>query len=235
MLSFGKKNAKLGKKIATFSLPAGFSCPQALNCLSKSDKETGKIKDGKETEFRCFSASAEALYPNVRKSRWHNFEELKGLTIAGMINLINNSLPKHKTIRVHVSGDFFSKSYFAAWMKVAKQNPEKLFYAYTKCISTWVGYSLIHNIPSNFVLTASYGGKEDKLIREYNLRSALVVYSVKEAEEKGLKIDHDDSLARDKSVKSFALLIHGIQPKGKKQFNRVHGYGPRVSLQVIGD
>jgi hypothetical protein len=233
MLSFGKRNAKLGKDIATFSLPAGFTCPKAHECLSKSNRETGKIKDGKHTQFRCFSASAEALYPNVRKSRWNNFEQLKGKTVNDMVSLIDSSLPKHKIIRVHVSGDFFSQDYFAAWMKVARKNPDKLFYAYTKCLSTWVKYWLVKDIPENFILTASYGGKEDYLIKEFNLRSAIVVYSVKEAEEKGLKIDHDDSLARDKSVKSFALLIHGIQPKGKKQVNRIYGYGKRVPLQVV--
>lgn len=233
MLSFGRKNAKLGKNVATFSLPAGFSCPQALNCLSKANKDTGKIKDGSKTEFRCFSASSEALYPNVRKSRWSNFEQLKGGTIGYMFNLINDSLPKKDIVRVHVSGDFFSYNYFVAWMEVAKNNPTKLFYAYTKCVSFWLKYQEKYGVPKNFVLTASYGGKEDDLIGKNNLRSALVVYSVKESEEKGLKIDHDDSLARDKSVHSFALLIHGVQPKGKKQVNRIHGYGPRIPLQVI--
>lgn len=233
MLSFGKKNAKLGKDIATFSLPAGFTCPKASECLSKSNRETGKIKDGKHTQFRCFSASAEALYPNVRKSRWHNFEELKGLSVNGMVTLIDESLPKKKIIRVHVSGDFFSYEYFRAWMLVAKMNPDKLFYAYTKCISTWLKYEILYSVPNNFVLTASYGGKEDYLIKEFNLRSAIVVRSVKEAEEKGLKIDHDDSLARDKSVNSFALLIHGVQPKGHKKVNTIQGYGPRVPLQVV--
>lgn len=233
MLSFGKKNAKLGKDIATFSLPAGFTCPKAMDCLSKSDKETGKIKDGKNIKFRCFSASAEALYPNVRKSRWNNFEQLKGGTIGYMFNLINDSLPKHKIIRIHVSGDFFSYNYFVAWMEVAKNNPDKLFYAYTKCLSFWLRYEKMYGIPKNFILTASYGGKEDDLIQKNNLRSAIVVESVEEAKEKGLKIDHDDSLARDKSVKSFALLIHGVQPKGKKQVNKLYGYGPRVPLQMV--
>ena len=64
-------------------------------------------------------------------------------------------------------------------------------------------------------LTASYGGTHDHLIEEFNLRSAKVVFSEAEAAELGLEIDHDDSHAavtpRDNS---FALLIHGTQPKG---------------------
>jgi hypothetical protein len=51
------------------------------------------------------------------------------------------------------------------------------------------------------------------LISQYNLKSAEVVFSTKEAEDKGLEIDHDDSHAY-KSGKPFALLIHGTQPAG---------------------
>ena len=65
----------------SFSLPSGFTCPFASQCLTKSDRETGKITDyssGDEAEdFRCFSASQEAIYKNVRTSRWNNFDALK--------------------------------------------------------------------------------------------------------------------------------------------------------------
>jgi hypothetical protein len=42
------------------------------------------------------------------------------------------------------------------------------------------------------------------------------VFSEQEASDLGLEIDHDDSHAADPSKvnKDFALLIHGIQPKG---------------------
>ena len=73
-------------------------------------------------------------------------------------------------------------------------------------------------VPFNLVLTASYGGRDDHLIEEYSLRSAKVVFSVAEAAELGLEIDNDDSHACDpnKANQDFALLIHGVQPKGSK-------------------
>jgi len=40
-----------------------------------------------------------------------------------------------------------------------------------------------------------------------------VVFSEEEAAKLGLEIDHDDSHAY-KGDKSFALLLHGTQPKG---------------------
>lgn len=63
------------------------------------------------------------------------------------------------------------------------------------------------------ILTASYGGTHDRLIAEHSLKSARVVFSVAEAAELGLPIDHDDSNAWSHS-KSFALLLHGTQKAG---------------------
>jgi hypothetical protein len=214
LLKFQQGNAKLGKNIYTFSLPAGHSCPFANDCLSKADKLTGKLTDGPNTQFRCFAASAEAVYPNVRIARWHNFDLLKKLTTNKAADLILNSLPKKANIvRIHVSGDFFNESYFLAWLQVAKLRPNVLFYAYTKSLIYWVNY--IKEIPSNLVLNASEGGKLDAQINLHGLKFAKVVYSPEQAEELGLLIDHTDEAAY-KTKESFALLIHGQQPKGSK-------------------
>ena len=214
LLKFQQGNAKLGKNIFTFSLPAGHACPFANECLSKADKLTGKLTDGPNTQFRCFAASAEAVYPNVRIARWHNFDLLKKLTTNKATDLILESLPKKANIvRIHVSGDFFNESYFLAWLQVAKLKPEVLFYAYTKSLIYWVNY--IKDIPTNLVLNASEGGKLDAQILEHGLKFAKVVYSPEQAEELGLLIDHTDEAAY-KTKESFALLIHGQQPKGSK-------------------
>ena len=136
-----------------------------------------------------------------------------------MVELIHGSLPKDAGIvRIHVAGDFFSRDYMHAWYTVALRNPRTLFYAYTKSLRFWVGG--ISEFPEiwNFVLTASYGGRDDHMIEEFNLRSARVVFSEAEAEELGLAIDHDDSHAAKPTLRddSFALLIHGTQPAGSE-------------------
>lgn len=224
LLKFGKGNAKLGKNVYTFSLPAGHTCPNANECLAKADRETGKISDGKEMRFRCFAASGESLHKNVRLARWHNLDLLrKSLSKKGdsdlqkkdkIVKLITDSLPKKaEIIRIHVSGDFFNINYFAAWMEVAKENPKTTFYFYTKMASFVVKYK--NYMPDNFVWTISKGGKQDNLIETYNLRFAQVVYSEDEAKKLNLEIDHDDSHAM-RPGKSFALLIHGTQPKGSE-------------------
>jgi len=219
MLKFSAGNAKL-KNIISFSLASGWSCPFANECYSKADPENGKITDGPNTQFRCFSASQESLYPAVRKQRFDNFNELKNIkTVEEMVQKLQQALPKikksgeGKIVRLHVAGDFFNQKYFDAWLTVAKNNPDRIFYAYTKSLQYWI--NRLNDIPVNFKLNASKGGKLDNLIDQYNLKYAEVVYSEQEAKEKGLEIDHDDSHAYDFNH-SFALLIHGTQPKGSK-------------------
>src|SRR5262245_21664494 len=121
-LFFGRGNAKLDGAIFTFSLPAGHSCPYARECLSRAGKLTGHIEDGPHTRFRCYAASMEARRPSVRDSRWRNYELLKkARTKEGMARLILRSLSALAgVVRVHDSGDFFSQSYFDAWLEVAK-------------------------------------------------------------------------------------------------------------------
>jgi hypothetical protein len=212
-LTFGLGNAKLSAAIATFSLPAGHSCPGANECLCKSDRNTGKLTDGPENRYRCFSATSEARATNVRVARWRNMELLKAArTVQGMADLIQNSLPFGVTyVRLHVSGDFFNETYFKAWLNVAANNPALTFYAYTKSLAFLVKYK--NQMPSNFRIVASKGGKFDALIEKHNLVSAEVVFSTEEARRKGLEIDHDDSLAI-KANKAFALLLHGGQKQG---------------------
>lgn len=218
-LSFGTNNAKLaGQGIATFSLPAGYSCPGARDCQTFVDLLPGggrKIRDGKKQVHRCYAASMEAAFPSVGKSVRRNMQLLRDAgDVDKMAALIEESMPskRWKTIRVHADGDFFNEKYFMAWMEVARRNPDRFFYAYTKSIPYWVKFMAL--IPMNFVLTASRGGNFDKLIDEHGLREAVVVLHPQEAKRLRLKIDHDDSLARDRKVKKFALLIHGTQPQG---------------------
>lgn len=209
LLKFGKGNAKLDKQIATFSLPAGYSCPGASACMARADRNSGKITDGPLSQFRCFAATAESAYRNVRESRWHNFDLLKGKSRCEMTALILASLPDTTIIRIHVSGDFFSADYFGAWIDVATKRGDIKFYAYTKSIPTWLKFA--DSIPANLILTASEGGRFDAQIGGF--KTAKVVFSEEQAQALGLDIDHDDSHAYDGN-ESFALLLHGTQAKG---------------------
>jgi len=236
LLKFGDPNAKLkkmtkklGVTLKTFTLPAGHTCPGARDCLSRADRETGKVTDGEHTEFRCFMATAEARSPSLRKLTWHNLEliqeALKKGGTAELVNLIEASLPdRFNVMRVHVGGDYFSREYFKAWCHVAAHHPDKVFYSYTKSLAIVKGVDK----PSNLVLTASRGGKWDNEIDKQGWKEARVVYSEEEAEKLGLVIDHDDTSAAFGSD-NFALLIHGTQPKGSAASQAVQKLKKRVA------
>lgn len=217
LLFFGKGNSKIADNIATFSIPAGYTCPGALDCYAKFDRVKRKLIDGPHQKHRCFAASLEAARTSVRVSTDRNWQRLKtARSVENMTALIKMSLPPawFSAVRVHAAGDFYNRQYFTAWMLAAEANPDRLFYAYTKSLDFWMELRAL--VPTNFVLTASRGGKHDRLIDEHNLREAIVVYHPEEAEALGLEIDHDDSLAMNPAVQKYALLLHGMGAKGSK-------------------
>ena len=232
-LKFSTGNAKLGKRLI-FSLPAGYTCPNAGHCKTFADRVTGKTEDLPQSahatgfEYRCFAAMSEARSKNCRDARWSNWDTLKEIlhsedtkdpvgaiadTISYGIWQYNKRKLVYDLCRIHESGDFWSELYFQAWLEVARQNPNIKFYAYTKQLSYWLNAQ--DCIPSNMFLTASVGGNLDPLLARYAhifKRIAHVVYTEDQAADMGLDIDHDDSLCFGN--KPFALLVHNVQRAG---------------------
>lgn len=236
MLKFSPANSKLKKlykirqlkkytdngKIYSFDLPAGHSCGFAHECHSRAIEENGslKIKDFQSTKFRCYAASLEVVFPATYRLHQSNFSYLRQFkTSEDYYNAIKEFLPKNATvIRCHSSGDFFNENYFKAWLKIAQDNPNKLFYWYTKALPYWVNNKEeVDNTP-NFIGCASYGGRKDDMILEHGLRYSKVVFSESEARKLKLPIDMDDSHASRPDIKhkNLALLIHGVQAAGSE-------------------
>lgn len=213
LLKFGHGNAKLNKKIATFSLPSGITCPFAKDCkcfVKELPNNKLKVMQDKDSKFRCYSASLEAVFPSLFKLTRYNFDLLN--KSSNMQKLIEDSLlnVKEDYVRIHVSGDFFNEKYFKAWIGAIKNSP-KHFYAYTKSIKYWVKNKDL--MPSNLELIASFGGKDDSLIESNDLKYVKVYFNPDDAKKDGVEIDHDDHLALDPKVKRFGLLLHGMQQK----------------------
>jgi hypothetical protein len=193
-LRFVKNKKYYTGEVYEWNLPTGTTCPHALECKVTVNRETGKFDINKEGLYRCYAASSER-FPVVRESRWKNFEYVKN----GGIPI----LPKDcKNVRIHASGDFFNQKYFDMWIELAKNNPSVNFWAYTKSIKFWI--NRLNDIPNNFILTASYGGKQDNLIKEYNLKHTIV-YKNKSDVPDGMPIDTNDDYARLPNI-NFALL-----------------------------
>ncbi|AFA38112.1 hypothetical protein Pogu_0085 [Pyrobaculum oguniense TE7] len=57
----------------------------------------------------------------------------------------------HRTVRLHVSGDFYSVEYLEKWAEVARREPSRVFYTYTK------SFGLVRRVeaPRNLVIHLS--------------------------------------------------------------------------------
>jgi len=201
--------------VITWNLPSGWTCPGAVDCKSKANRETGKITDGPECKFRCYMASMEALYPAKREQVWRNLDMLRYIyrkreSAGGRIrHIMFEEYPNVEYVRIHSGGDFFRQEYFEDWCWVARNTPEVKFFAYTKRVDLWV--KCRDQIPPNLHLVASLGGKWDDLAFRYNLRSARVTSNPNDP-----LPTFDDYMSEIfilEDSRSFALLIHGNQKK----------------------
>lgn len=111
----------------TWSLPSRVTCPYATEMCKK----------------KCFSKKNEA-FESVLRSRHNNWEESKKETfIANTIELIEQYLQRAKNkekliiVRIHVSGDFYSKEYLNKWIAITnhfKNRENIMFQSYTKSV-----------------------------------------------------------------------------------------------------
>ena len=111
-------NKKLGKLIYSFDLPAVVSCPNSNECFKN-----------------CYANKGAFLYggKGAKTSNTYNFaialNDLKYLQ-KELIKEIEKK--KIKTIRIHSSGDFFSKEYFVMWCNIAKRFNNLNIFTYSK-------------------------------------------------------------------------------------------------------
>lgn len=113
-------NSKIGKMF-NFSMPPGKTC-SATAC--KTCFVNG-----------CYACKSYRQYRNVRAAWDENYNYFVN-DPAGAEKEIVEYLKKHghkaSYFRIHVSGDFYSREYFDAWVRIAKQFPAIKFLAFTK-------------------------------------------------------------------------------------------------------
>lgn len=168
MLKYSFGNSKMNKlatylgykqkEVVCFDLPAGWTCPKANICKTFSNRETGKLT--MHGSVKCFASKGETYAPSARRLRWHNFDAIKacGRNVDAILELLESSMPQGlKVLRFHSSGDFFWKEYWLAWVELARRHPNITVFGYTKIYE----YATWENLPSNFYIQYSYGGKDD--------------------------------------------------------------------------
>lgn len=159
-LKWSTGNAKL-RKLGTvgFNLPAlrsadGFvTCPQAGACAGP-----------------CYANPKQGRWamPAVQAACEHNLATIRAtlaeggpIALARLIVADLSRFRKLRSVRVHSSGDFFSRDYLDAWYLAARALPGIRFYAYTKAFRYVDAY---RGRPRNFGIVQSAGGRDDSSI-----------------------------------------------------------------------
>lgn len=126
-------------------------------------------------------------------------------------------------IRIHDSGDFFSDDYLEAWLHIAANRPDILFYAYTKEVSRF--RRVMPEIPpTNFLWLYSMGGREDHLIDPDTDRHADVWPDEQSIEAAGyVSQDASDLLAVLAQSNRIGIPANNIKHFNKRLAGRTFG------------
>jgi len=157
-----KKTSKvLNLRVFNFGIPAyksisgKLTCPMAQDCI----------------KF-CYAKKGAYIWGNVKPA----FEKRYELTKTdNFINAMNEEIKRKKPdyIRVHDSGDYYSKAYLDKWIQIAIHNPNVKFYSYTNMVDLVLKTSL----PDNYDIIFSNAGKQKHLINKIKHRHTEIFKS----------------------------------------------------------
>jgi hypothetical protein len=157
-----KKTSKaLGLRVFNFGIPAyksasgKLTCPMADECV----------------KF-CYAKKGAYIWSNVQPAFENRYQLSKTNYFVGAMNdEIKRKKPDY--VRVHDSGDYYSKAYLQKWIKIAIHNPDVKFYSYTNMVDMILNTSL----PSNYDIIFSDSGKQKHLINERKHRHTKIFTS----------------------------------------------------------
>ena len=169
MLSLLTQNTKIKRtskhfniRLFNFGIPAYKSvtgkiiCPMADECI----------------KF-CYARKGAYIWSNVKPAFEKRYELSKTDKFVRYINA-DIVLKKPNFVRVHDSGDYYSRAYMNKWFDIAISNPNVNFYSYTNMVDMVKKA----DIPDNFDFIFSDSGKQKHLIDKKNDRHTKIFSSV---------------------------------------------------------
>lgn len=143
-------NTKLNKdSIVSFGIPAYQSNTHLVTCPF-----AGECKN------YCYAKRGHYVYNNVKSVQERRLLLTQEKEFVSSI-ITEVEINEIKVVRIHDSGDFYSKAYLQSWINIANECSNTIFYAYTKSHS-YVD-SLVSLFPSNFVIIKSEGSSKDSI------------------------------------------------------------------------
>jgi hypothetical protein len=165
-----KKTSKLlGVRVFNFGIPAyksasgKLTCPMADACV----------------KF-CYAKKGAYIWSNVQPAFEKRYQLSKTDDFVNKMSLeITKKKPEY--VRVHDSGDYYSKKYLNKWIDIALLFPEVKFYSYTNMVEMMLYTSL----PSNFDIIFSDSGKQKHMIDKIQHRHTKIFSSKAELDDEG--------------------------------------------------
>lgn len=143
-----KTSKELGVRVFNFGLPAYKSASGKLICPM-----------AKECVKFCYARKGAYIWSNVKPAFEKRYELSKtDQFVTAMYNEITKKKPDY--VRVHDSGDYYSRAYLQKWIDIANLFPEVKFYSYTNMVQMFKNIEL----PENFDVIFSNSGKQVHLI-----------------------------------------------------------------------
>lgn len=164
-----KTSKLLGVKVFNFGIPAYKSASGKLTCPFAD-----------ECVKFCYAQKGAYVWSNVKPA----FEKRYELTRSDkFVSKMSDELFKKRPdyVRIHDSGDYYSKSYLQKWIDIANLFPEIKFYSYTNSVAMLKEA----NLPSNFDVIFSDSGKQKSMIDIINDRHTKIFSSKKDLEDAG--------------------------------------------------
>ena len=155
----------------------------------------------------CYAKKGAYIWSNVKPAFEQRYLETKKKNFVDIMQLeLDKKKPDY--VRVHDSGDYYSKKYLYKWVTIAKRNPNIRFYSYTNCIQMLKSISL----PENYDIIYSDSGKQFDLVDRQIDRHTKIFFTHKELIKAGYldasKIDLYATKWFNKNNNKVGLLKH---------------------------
>jgi len=182
-----KTTSKLNNlRVFNFGIPAQNTCLWADKCKKY-----------------CYASKGAYRWSNVKSAYQRRLDATKRDNFP-QVMIAEITKRKADVIRIHDSGDFYSREYLHKWCKVMNSMPNVKFYAYSKSLPLLVGEKL----PVNFTLIKSEGGKRDDLIDASVDRHARIFKTEAELIASGYANASENDLIAIGTNKNIGLIAH---------------------------
>jgi hypothetical protein len=183
-------SASANGKVANISNAFGILSGAAYSCPGQTSV----------CERVCYAGKLENLFKGFRAVMESNWNAVKGATYGELVESLNALIGEFRAacvkrnaepvFRIHHDGDFFSRTYAAAWADVVRRNPDVRFWAYTRSFIPGANVvDILADIPNlTLYLSVDEDNRRWAEIARVEYPSLLIAYLADTADEAAIAV-----------------------------------------------